>query len=100
MPSSRSEEHTSELQSHDNLVCRLLLEKKRKESRILPRPWAGDCTAWPGACEIAARPLLHSLPSAPGSVHTLPFYFVFFFFLKARPPPDFTPLPPPPLLPT
>src|SRR3954462_16045438 len=24
----RSEEHTSELQSHDNLVCRLLLEKK------------------------------------------------------------------------
>src|SRR3954463_8661370 len=27
---SRSEEHTSELQSHDNLVCRLLLEKKKK----------------------------------------------------------------------
>src|SRR5690242_17873670 len=27
-PSSRSEEHTSELQSHVNLVCRLLLEKK------------------------------------------------------------------------
>src|SRR3954465_16095026 len=25
----RSEEHTSEIQSHDNLVCRLLLEKKR-----------------------------------------------------------------------
>src|SRR5207237_10570538 len=27
----RSEEHTSELQSHLNLVCRLLLEKKNKE---------------------------------------------------------------------
>src|SRR4051812_50171685 len=27
---SRSEEHTSELQSHVNLVCRLLLEKKKK----------------------------------------------------------------------
>src|SRR6266480_6412368 len=27
----RSEEHTSELQSHVNLVCRLLLEKKKKE---------------------------------------------------------------------
>src|SRR5438477_8754998 len=26
----RSEEHTSELQSHVNLVCRLLLEKKKK----------------------------------------------------------------------
>src|SRR5260370_16202408 len=29
----RSEEHTSELQSHLNLVCRLLLEKKKKEIR-------------------------------------------------------------------
>src|SRR5260370_29851684 len=29
----RSEEHTSELQSHLNLVCRLLLEKKKKENK-------------------------------------------------------------------
>src|SRR5690606_40516414 len=29
--STRSEEHTSELQSRENLVCRLLLEKKKKE---------------------------------------------------------------------
>src|SRR5438552_12798459 len=29
----RSEEHTSELQSPDHLVCRLLLEKKKKRSR-------------------------------------------------------------------
>src|SRR5438034_11055576 len=29
-PKSRSEEHTSELQSHSDLVCRLLLEKKKK----------------------------------------------------------------------
>src|SRR5438034_7231814 len=28
-PNSRSEEHTSELQSHSDLVCRLLLEKKK-----------------------------------------------------------------------
>src|SRR2546430_12930303 len=28
---SRSEEHTSELQSQSNLVCRLLLEKKKKQ---------------------------------------------------------------------
>src|SRR5688572_31638896 len=28
-PSARSEEHTSELQSQSNLVCRLLLEKKK-----------------------------------------------------------------------
>src|SRR2546427_1107246 len=36
----RSEEHTSELQSQSNLVCRLLLEKKKKrllnEPKILP----------------------------------------------------------------
>src|SRR4051812_49679529 len=30
----RSEEHTSELQSHVNLVCRLLLEKKKKMQAI------------------------------------------------------------------
>src|SRR5207253_10868321 len=30
---SRSEEHTSELQSRGHLVCRLLLEKKKKEHR-------------------------------------------------------------------
>src|SRR5436190_13956045 len=30
MATSRSEEHTSELQSHSDLVCRLLLEKKKK----------------------------------------------------------------------
>src|SRR5688572_32703363 len=29
----RSEEHTSELQSQSNLVCRLLLEKKKKEKK-------------------------------------------------------------------
>src|SRR5688572_32735870 len=31
VPSARSEEHTSELQSQSNLVCRLLLEKKKKK---------------------------------------------------------------------
>src|SRR5437773_8490896 len=30
---SRSEEHTSELQSHHDLVCRLLLEKKKKKNK-------------------------------------------------------------------
>src|SRR5947207_10891099 len=31
---SRSEEHTSELQSHSDLVCRLLLEKKKEKLRL------------------------------------------------------------------
>src|SRR5260221_7556636 len=30
----RSEEHTSELQSHSDLVCRLLLEKKKKKAEL------------------------------------------------------------------
>src|SRR3954466_11417167 len=44
MPSSggqtcaRSEEHTSELQSHDNLVCRLLLEKKDLQTLAVQSP--------------------------------------------------------------
>src|SRR2546427_9271450 len=33
---NRSEEHTSELQSQSNLVCRLLLEKKKKKDVNLP----------------------------------------------------------------
>src|SRR5436853_2074209 len=32
LPASRSEEHTSELQSLRHLVCRLLLEKKKKQN--------------------------------------------------------------------
>src|SRR5438552_12791264 len=35
--SMRSEEDTSELQSPDHLVCRLLLEKKKKKINTLPR---------------------------------------------------------------
>src|SRR2546427_7500484 len=34
----RSEEHTSELQSQSNLVCRLLLEKKKKKSQTDTTP--------------------------------------------------------------
>src|SRR3954464_8658648 len=58
MPSSgvqtcaRSEEHTSELQSHDNLVCRLLLEKKKFERQPLP----GERVAFPdGARAVLER---------------------------------------------
>src|SRR3989442_8837067 len=46
--SARSEEHTSELQSRPHLVCRLLLEKKKKyfihrklpASQVLPSPYS------------------------------------------------------------
>src|SRR5688572_31155779 len=38
---SRSEEHTSELQSQSNLVCRLLLEKKKKTTKRRSRETDG-----------------------------------------------------------
>src|SRR2546430_5553462 len=50
---SRSEEHTSELQSQSNLVCRLLLEKKKTRNSPLPIPFS--------------RPLCSSPANAPRS---------------------------------
>src|SRR5258708_18211206 len=38
---TRSEEHTSELQSPDHLVCRLLLEKKKETQTHRPTPISG-----------------------------------------------------------
>src|SRR2546430_11238697 len=56
----RSEEHTSELQSQSNLVCRLLLEKKKKPdvqddlAVLLPEGWSSsdDCTSHPCKCQV------------------------------------------------
>src|SRR5260221_5850121 len=44
----RSEEHTSELQSHSDIVCRLLLEKKRKSSLCERKP--GTLTLRSSSC--------------------------------------------------
>src|SRR2546430_5701420 len=51
-PRPRSEEHTSELQSQSNLVCRLLLEKKK-----MPR-WAWTRPPTLGAAQTTAAPAL------------------------------------------
>src|ERR1039457_7183774 len=60
---SRSEEHTSELQSPCNLVCRLLLEKKDSMRRLLS--------------STAPTPR-HARPRA-AAASNLPLYFIFFF---------------------
>src|SRR5947207_10410819 len=39
----RSEEYTSELQSHSDLVCRLLLEKKKDDRALFPAQPGGRC---------------------------------------------------------
>src|SRR6266511_3224808 len=52
-PASRSEEHTSELQSRENLVCRLLLEKKKKKHGLVAasanknQQWSTVDREWP-----------------------------------------------------
>src|SRR5690242_21615003 len=68
-PISRSEEHTSELQSHVNLVCRLLLEKKKKKptraerrARTSPACWAITVTV-PVPLAVAAL-VPHARPPA------------------------------------
>src|SRR2546429_5363679 len=49
---TRSEEHTSELQSRLHLVCRLLLEKKKKKS---DPPCIRTCDVWRGPCTQPTR---------------------------------------------
>src|SRR2546425_8626163 len=54
-PSRRSEEHTSELQSLAYLVCRLLLEKKKRNVSVCwsSNPYSRRSSTWPlvpGAC--------------------------------------------------
>src|SRR5260221_10604125 len=55
---SRSEEHTSELQSHSDLVCRLLLEKKKKEEppvTLAGAPGGGWSPPTGGADNVESR---------------------------------------------
>src|SRR5438046_8388629 len=54
-PTTRSEEHTSELQSLTNLVCRLLLEKKKQSNRAPPRPVTEHYTASDRAARRTVR---------------------------------------------
>src|SRR5690606_5040034 len=95
----RSEEHTSELQSRENLVCRLLLEKKKRTRTINTAP----VTASRGTKQLAAysgthgptlpvpssrtqlrsvAPVSLAWPTPPAPPSSCPF----FFLLIRRPP--------------
>src|SRR5256885_9715221 len=64
-PEFRSEEHTSELQSPCNLVCRLLLEKKKtRPPHLAPRPYCA-VPAPPSTRQYRAAPAPVQLRSAP-----------------------------------
>src|SRR5207249_5068773 len=65
----RSEEHTSELQSRFDLVCRLLLEKKKRERKASESIWSRlKSRARPAAarsaadCQVATGGWLHRRP--------------------------------------
>src|ERR1017187_10816064 len=49
---NRSEEHTSELQSPMYLVCRLLLEKKKKKQKNTNAAWACNMDHYKQACTL------------------------------------------------
>src|SRR3972149_3650229 len=93
---NRSEEHTSELQSQSNLVCRLLLEKKKKEkesSILRPQPvWPRHHAQQWRLCGLFST--LRWLGSTANCCRS--FLFFFFFFFKNAPPPPSPPPPPPP----
>src|SRR5579875_2491418 len=85
---ARSEEHTSELQSHSDLVCRLLLEKKKKNSartRDLTQDNStkhGHTTTASPACSTSA--MYSSVLSCSRFAYS---HLFFFFFLMIRRPP-------------
>src|SRR6202521_3362938 len=91
----RSEEHTSELQSPQNLVCRLLLEKKKKKPQLTidksTSPYSSvsyRCTH--SLCVCA----LHACSVSLCVFFSLLFFF-FFFFFKKRGAPEILPFSPP-----
>src|SRR3954466_10362446 len=93
MPSSggqtcaRSEEHTSELQSHDNLVCRLLLEKNtaRDPSR---RPPAARLHTGSALLPVRRCAMLRTgqVRRADDPLDALERVVLFFFLMIGRPP--------------
>src|SRR3954466_8492875 len=84
----RSEEHTSELQSHDNLVCRLLLEKKKHERADPPTHRPDECLPLPPPDTPGAGPRgpLASAPEDVCVVRRAHHGVVVFFFNDPAPP--------------
>src|ERR1039457_2771000 len=88
--SQRSEEHTSELQSPCNLVCRLLLEKKKKQKLKIEQssdPVEFSVAQRQNVSSCADRHVLSRVVPSRGC-GAVAFIFFFFFFLMIRRPPS------------
>src|SRR6266849_6760795 len=81
--SSRSEEHTSELQSRVDLVCRLLLEKKKNKGKSCPE-------ALLEGLRRRGLPVLRVPEAQRGTAPERPVAAAVFFFLMIRRPPRST----------
>src|ERR1022692_1186823 len=95
----RSEEHTSELQSPCNLVCRLLLEKKKKKITVIQSYQSTLRSYEPLHITVAIRsrgPLSADVVVLTRCVFRVSF-LCFFFFLMTGPPQISTFFPYPPL---
>src|SRR6476661_236897 len=91
---ARSEEHTSELQSHLKLVCRLLLEKKKPRRVHHPRPGAHRCDRGHRG-HLEGRPHEYGHDQPP----RLRFLHLSFFFFNDTAPTEIYPLSLPDALP-
>src|SRR3954449_4301776 len=68
----RSEEHTSELQSHSHLVCRLLFEIKLEDEHSSALPYPGAGPSGQSSCRVAATPRRSYFFKRPGDLGVLP----------------------------
>src|ERR1039457_5827396 len=68
----RSEEHTSELQSPCNLVCRLLLEKNKSRKSPLKGSFHGTCLEWWVSPLGARRTSLYTVTSSLPTLRRVP----------------------------
>src|SRR6202051_3804226 len=95
----RSEEHTSELQSHEHLVCRLLLEKKKYlHSRVIRTATDGlhyalCLSVSPTSSAPVPKPRVTAIRCGSFSASRVRFFF------NCPAPPGFSPLSPPAALP-
>src|SRR3989339_722059 len=77
---SRSEEHTSELQSLTNLVCRLLLEKKKEQDKNAVLTRLAKQSASPAGTGLRTLRPPSSLPNPYFLLLSTFFFLVVFFF--------------------